>query len=72
MSYPAKYGGSETDILHTVLLHDRLAEVGSGGLLASLLSHGIAAPLLCALGSDELKVISGSHVLIHRQPSCLL
>lgn len=38
------------------MLHDRMAEAGSGGLLAGLLSHGIAGPLVAALGSDTLKV----------------
>jgi acyl-CoA dehydrogenase len=57
IGYPEEYGGfgDETDIFHTLILSEELARAGSGGLIASLLTHGIGLPPIIALGSKEMK-----------------
>jgi acyl-CoA dehydrogenase len=53
---PAEFGGvPEADYLHTLILCVELAQCGSGGVLASLMSHAIAAPPIATLGSRELQ-----------------
>jgi acyl-CoA dehydrogenase len=53
---PAEFGGApEADFMHSLVLCVELAQCGSGGLLASLMSHAIAAPPIAALGSRELQ-----------------
>jgi acyl-CoA dehydrogenase len=54
--YPERYGGCpEADSLHRLVCCIELAQCGSGGVLASLMSHTIAAPPIASLGSDELR-----------------
>lgn len=56
MGYPEEYGGIEgTGIFHSIVATEELARVGAGGLIASLMTHGIGTPPIVALGSDELK-----------------
>ncbi len=51
---PEEFGGApDADFLHSLILCVELAQCGSGGLLASLLSHAIAAPPIVALGTAE-------------------
>ena len=46
---PEEFGGvPDADFLHSLILCVELAQCGAGGLLASLLSHAIAAPPIAA------------------------
>jgi acyl-CoA dehydrogenase len=55
VGFPEAYGGSAGDSSHMVAVTQELAQAGSGGLIASLMSHGIGLPPIVALGSDALK-----------------
>ena len=56
LGFPEEYGGvAGTDAFHRLLASVELAQCGSGGLVASLMSHTIGAPPVLALGSAELK-----------------
>lgn len=55
LGYPEEYGGTPTDLFATIVVAEELGRVGSGGLVAGLLSHGIALPPIRHLGSDALK-----------------
>ena len=57
LGFPEEFGGvSEgVDIFHSIIASEELARAGSGGLVASLMTHGIGLPPLMALGSDALK-----------------
>lgn len=69
MGYPEEYGGSGgIDTFHRLIASIELAQGGSGGLVASLMSHTIGLPPVAALGSAELKarvlpgVLSGERI----------
>lgn len=56
LGFPAEYGGVEgSDMFHRLIASLELAQCGSGGLVASLMSHTIGAPPIAELGSAELK-----------------
>lgn len=56
LGFPEAYGGIPgTDSFYRLIACIELAQCGSGGLLASLMSHTIAAPPIALLGSPELK-----------------
>lgn len=55
LGYPEELGGIPCDPFHRIVVTDELAKAGSGGIVAGLMSHGIALPPIIALGSDELK-----------------
>ena len=55
MGFPEEYGGFPVDAMHRLIACVELAQCGAGGVLASLMSHTIAAPPIAALGSDELR-----------------
>ncbi len=56
IGFPENYGGIEVpDLFYLVIAVEELARTGSGGLIASLLSHGIASPPLVHMGSHEQK-----------------
>lgn len=56
IGFPEEYGGiAGTGAFHRLVAAIELAQAGSGGLMASLLSHTIAMPPVAALGSAELK-----------------
>lgn len=57
IGYPTEYGGfgEDTDVFHSLIMSEEMARAGSGGLIASLLTHGIGLPPIIALGSDEMK-----------------
>jgi acyl-CoA dehydrogenase len=56
LGFPEEYGGiADTDVFYRLVASLELAQCGSGGVVASLLSHTIGAPLVLALGSAELK-----------------
>jgi acyl-CoA dehydrogenase len=55
MGFPEEYGGFPADAMHRLIACVELAQCGAGGVLASLMSHTIAAPPVAALGSAELR-----------------
>ncbi len=55
IGFPKEYGGIPADVFYHLVALDELARAGSGGLIASLLSHGIGAPPILHCGSDALK-----------------
>jgi acyl-CoA dehydrogenase len=56
LGFPDEYGGlSGVDSFHRLIASLELAQAGSGGLVASLMSHTIGAPPVALLGSAELK-----------------
>ncbi len=55
LGYPEAYGGTPCDPFHRIVVTDELARVGAGGIIAGLLSHGIALPPIVAMGSEALK-----------------
>jgi acyl-CoA dehydrogenase len=55
LGFPEEYGGCPADSLHRLICSVELARCGSGGVLASLMSHTIAAPPIAALGSADLR-----------------
>ncbi|MBZ6377521.1 acyl-CoA dehydrogenase [Pacificimonas flava] len=57
LGYPEEYGGTSEgiDAFHTMTQTDELAQVGAGGLGASLMTHGIGLPPILAMGSEEMK-----------------
>jgi acyl-CoA dehydrogenase len=55
LGYPEELGGTPCDPFHRIVVTEELAKVGAGGLVAGLMSHGIALPPVVALGSKELK-----------------
>jgi len=56
IGFPEAYGGIEVDdLFYMVLAVEELMQTGAGGLLASLLSHGIAVPPIMHVGTPEQK-----------------
>jgi acyl-CoA dehydrogenase len=56
VGFPEAYGGIEVpDSFYGVVLTEELARAGSGGLIASLMSHGIASPPVMHAGTPEQK-----------------
>jgi acyl-CoA dehydrogenase len=55
IGYPEEYGGTPADGFYSLIVSEELSRAGSGGLLASLLSHSIAVPPILHVGSAELK-----------------
>jgi len=56
LGFPEEYGGvAGIDTFHRLIACIELAQAGSGGLVASLMSHTIGSPPVVALGSEELK-----------------
>lgn len=55
IGYPEALGGIAADHLYRVIATEEIARAGSGGVLASLLSHGIGLPPIVAQGSNELQ-----------------
>ena len=56
LGFPEEYGGlSGVDSFHRLIASLELAQAGSGGVVASLMSHTIGAPPVAMLGSAELK-----------------
>lgn len=56
IGFPEAWGGVEpTDLFFQIVAIEELARAGAGGLLASLMSHGIACPPIAAMGNAEQK-----------------
>ena len=56
VGFPERCGGIEVpDLFYGVVFTEELARSGSGGVIASLMSHTIATPPICHVGSPELQ-----------------
>jgi acyl-CoA dehydrogenase len=69
LGFPEEYGGVPgVDYFHRLVASLELAQAGSGGVVASLMSHTIGSPPLVTFGSQELKrrvlpaVLSGERI----------
>ncbi|PRQ02140.1 Acyl-CoA dehydrogenase [Enhygromyxa salina] len=71
LGFPEAYGGTPVDAFAQLLITEELARAGSGGVLASLMSHGIGLPPIIALGSDALKQRIAPAVIAGEQISAL-
>lgn len=64
IGFPAACGGTEVpDLFYMIVLTEELARAGSGGLIASLMSHGIATPPIGHAGTPEQKARFAQPVL---------
>lgn len=56
LGFPEQYGGApDVDAFYHLIASEELARAGSGGVIASLMSHSIGAPPLIYAGSEALK-----------------
>jgi acyl-CoA dehydrogenase len=56
LGFPEEYGGVPgVDYFHRLVASLELAQAGSGGVVASLMSHTIGSPPVVTFGSEELK-----------------
>lgn len=55
VGYPEAYGGFSADIFTQIAITEELMRAGSGGLVASLGSHGIALPPILHFGTEAQK-----------------
>jgi acyl-CoA dehydrogenase len=55
MNFPEEFGGVPLDRFYGIIAAQELARAGSGGVIASLLSHTIGSPPIAKLGSAGLK-----------------
>ena len=57
LNYPEQFGGTGTafNLFHSLVQTEELARAGSGGVCASLMTHGIGLPPILAMGSAELQ-----------------
>ncbi len=69
IGFPEAYGGVEVpDSQFGIILTEELARAGSGGVIASLMSHGIGTPPIAHVGNHEQKqrfvapVLSGEKI----------
>jgi len=69
--FPAEYGGGGGDIFDKLIVKEELARVGSGGVRASLMSHGIGLPPILKLGDQAMKDRVAPEVLSGEKISCL-
>lgn len=71
VGYPEEYGGSGGDVFHQLVVTEEIMRAGSGGLAASLGSHGIGLPPVVKFGSAELKERIIPPVLRGEKIACL-
>ena len=78
LGYPAEYGGTPVeDSFFQLVTSEEMAQLGAGGINASLLVHSIGLPPVLAIGSEDLKkriaplVLAGEkiHALAITEPS---
>ncbi len=55
LGFPEEFGGVAVDRFYMIAAAQELARAGSGGIIASLLSHTIGSPPIAKLGSPALK-----------------
>ena len=55
--YPEEFGGTSEgfDIFHSFVQSEELCRPGAGGIVASLMTHGIGLPPILAAGSEAMK-----------------
>lgn len=64
VGFPEAYGGVEVpDMFYGIVATEELARTGSGGLIASLMSHGIGTPPVIHTGTHEQKLKFAAPVL---------
>jgi acyl-CoA dehydrogenase len=65
MGYPEAYGGIKEgiDSWHIWIANEELARIGTGGIPASLMVHGIGLPPIINWGSEEMKELVAPPVL---------
>jgi len=72
VGFPERCGGIEVpDLFYGVVLTEELARSGSGGVIAGLMSHTIATPPICHVGSPELQARYARPVLEGRKIAAL-
>jgi acyl-CoA dehydrogenase len=71
LGFPEEYGGTPIDRFAQLLVTEELCRAGSGGVIASLMSHGIGLPPIIALGSSELRQRIAPAVIAGETISCL-
>jgi acyl-CoA dehydrogenase len=72
LGFPEEYGGvADVDSFHRLIASLELAQAGSGGVVASLMSHTIGSPPVVALGSPELRQRVLPEVLAGRRIAAL-
>ncbi|OQY65621.1 MAG: acyl-CoA dehydrogenase [Polyangiaceae bacterium UTPRO1] len=73
LGYPEQYGGTSAGIdrFHHIVTAEETAQVGAGGIFASLLVHAIGLPPVLALGSEEMKNRIAPPVLAGERHICL-
>ena len=71
LGYPEALGGIAADHLYRVIVTEEIARAGSGGVLASLLSHGIGLPPIVAQASPDLQQRIVPEVLAGRKIAAL-
>jgi acyl-CoA dehydrogenase len=72
LGFPEQYGGSgRVDHFHHLIAGLELAQAGSGGVVASLMSHTIGSPPVAALGSEDLRCRVLPEVLAGRRIAAL-
>ena len=72
LGFPEEYGGiAGVDYFHRLIASLELAQCGSGGVVASLMSHTIGSPPVVALGSAELRQRVLPEVLAGRRIAAL-
>jgi len=55
LGFPEEFGGVSGDEFFSIIAAQELAQAGSGGVCASLMSHTIGTPPIARLGDEELK-----------------
>jgi acyl-CoA dehydrogenase len=72
IGFPERCGGIEVpDLFYGIVLTEELARSGSGGVIASLMSHSIGTPPICHVGSFELQARFARPVLEGRKIAAL-
>lgn len=73
LGYPEQYGGAGEgfDIFHSLTQSEELCRPGAGGIVASLMTHGIGLPPVLAMGSEEMKARIAPSVLAGETLICL-
>lgn len=73
LGYPEALGGSGTDfdIFHSLVQSEELCRAGAGGIVASLMTHGIGLPPILAMGSAEMQQRIAPPVLAGEKIICL-
>lgn len=69
IGYPEQYGGISEgiDIWYSHIVHEELAQVGVGGIIAALLVHGISLPSVLKYAQEDVRQEVGPPVLSGKQ-----